>query len=62
MHNDIVIQVKPEFTGRIILHIKDGKLEAHEPLSPGYVFSTLQSFLEMAQAAGYEVKEVNNHA
>ena len=60
MHNDIVIQVKPDFTGRIMLHIKDGILESHEPLLPGYHFSTLQGFLEMAEAAGYQVKAVNN--
>lgn len=62
MHNEIVVQVKPDFTGRIMLHVKDGRLEAHEPLLPGYHLSTLQGFLEMAQAAGYEVvvKEVSD--
>lgn len=62
MHNEIVVQVKPDFTGRIMLHIKNGQMEAHEPLLPGYHLSTLQGFLEMAQAAGYEVvvKEVSD--
>lgn len=60
MHNDIVIQVNPDFTGRIMLHIKDGKLESHEPLLRGHHLSTLQGFLEMAEAAGYQVKAVYN--
>ncbi|MES4613034.1 hypothetical protein V2154_10660 [Ewingella sp. CoE-038-23] len=60
MHNNIVIQVKPEFTGRIMLHINDGQLESHEPMLPGYHLTTLQGFLEMAQAAGYQVKEMQN--
>ncbi|WP_413535035.1 hypothetical protein [Rahnella inusitata] len=60
MHNDIVVQVKPDFTGRIMLHIRDGKLVSHEPLLPGYLFSTLQGFLEMAQAAGYQIQEARH--
>lgn len=60
MHNNIVIQVKPEFTGRIMLHIKDGQLDSHEPLPPDYHLTTLQGFLEMAEAAGYQVSEVQN--
>ncbi len=62
MLNDITVQVTPGFTGRILLHVKNGQLEAHEPLLPGYHLSTLQGFLEMAQAAGYEVeaKEVSD--
>ena len=56
MHNEIVVQIKPDFTGRIILHVNDGNLESHEPLLPGYHLSTLQGFLEMAEAAGYQVK------
>ncbi|MFS7251278.1 hypothetical protein AB6869_09815 [Rahnella rivi] len=58
MTSDILVQVRHQFTGRIMLHIKDGQLESHEPLMPGYALSTLQGFLEMAQTAGYEVKEV----
>lgn len=60
MHNEIVVQVKSDFTGRIMLHVKDGQLEAHEPLLPGYHLSTLQGFLEMAQAAGYKVKATDH--
>lgn len=62
MHNEIIVQVKPDFTGRILLHVKNGQFEAHEPLLPGYHLSTLQGFLEMAQAAGYQVeaKEVSD--
>lgn len=60
MHNDIVVQVKPDFTGRIMLHVKDGQLEAHEPLLQGFHLTTLQGFLEMAQAAGYQIQEVSH--
>ena len=60
MRNDIVVQVKPDFTGRIMLHIREGILEAHEPLLPGHYVSTLQCFLEMAQSAGYQIQAVSD--
>lgn len=48
MQNEISVQVNPDFTGRVMLHIENGKLIAHQPILEGYLFSTLQGFLEMA--------------
>lgn len=62
MHNDIVVQVSSEFTGRLVLYIENGQLVSHQPLLKGYHITTLEGFFEMAEAAGYKVLEAQRDA
>lgn len=62
MLNDIAIQVSPDFTGRICLYMENGKLKANRPVREDEHIASLLTFIELAQAAGYQVeaKEVSD--
>ncbi|MMZ47311.1 hypothetical protein D3C87_1969440 [compost metagenome] len=52
----IKMPVVPDYTGQIIVHIKDGKLEAFYPRRPGEIMASLDSFIELLRRAGWVVK------
>lgn len=56
MRNEIVVQVSPDFTGRICLCVGNGRLKASGPVREGEHICTM----EIAEAAGYQVKEVQH--
>lgn len=52
---NVNIHVAPDFTGRVVVHLKDGRHVCDYPLLNGEHVATLPSFLEMAQLAGWSV-------
>jgi hypothetical protein len=53
--NEIVINVTPDFSGRLTVYIENGKLEACRPHSPEEFTCTLGTFIELAERAGWKV-------
>jgi hypothetical protein len=52
----IKMPVALDYTGQIIVHIKDGKLEAFYPRRPGEIIASLDSFISLLRRAGWIVK------
>ncbi|MFN1149186.1 hypothetical protein [Serratia liquefaciens] len=52
----IKMPVVSDYTGQIIVHIKDGRLEAFYPRRPGEIMASLDSFIELLRRAGWIVK------
>lgn len=52
---NVNLHVAPNFTGRVVVHLKDGRHVCDCPLLNGEHIATLPSFLEMAQRVGWSV-------
>lgn len=50
------LHVAPGFTGRVVVHLKDGRPICDYRLLPEEHIATLQAFLELAAAAEWKVK------
>lgn len=52
---NVNLHVSPNFTGRVVVQLKEGRHVCDYPLVNGEHIATLPSFLEMAQRAGWSV-------
>lgn len=53
--NEVVINVTPDFSGRLTVYVENGELKAYRPYSPEEFTATLGSFIELAERAGWKV-------
>lgn len=53
--NEVVINVTPDFSGRLTVYVENGELKAYRPYSPEEFTCTLGSFIELAERAGWKV-------
>ena len=56
---NIELHVLPDFTGRVVIHFKNGRAICHRRLLEREHIASLDSFLELARMAGYSVSEGN---
>ncbi|MBH3044767.1 hypothetical protein JY446_23135 [Serratia marcescens] len=54
--NEVIINVTPDFSGRLTVYIENGELKAYRPHSPEEFTATLGTFIELAERAGWTVK------
>lgn len=52
---NVNLHVAPNFTGRVVVQLKEGRHVCDYPLVNGEHIATLPSFLEMARLAGWAV-------
>lgn len=50
------LNVKPGFTGRVVVHLKDGQPICNYRLNDDDHVTTLRGFIELATAAGWKIK------
>lgn len=53
--NEVIINVAPDFSGRLTVYVENGELKAYRPYSPEEFTCTLGSFIELAERAGWKV-------
>lgn len=53
--NEVIINVTPDFSGRLTVYVESGELKAYRPYSPEEFTCTLGSFIELAERAGWKV-------
>lgn len=53
---NVNLHVAPNFTGRVVVHLSEGRQVCDYLLLNGEHIATLSSFLEMARRAGWSVK------
>ncbi|QBX68680.1 hypothetical protein [Serratia quinivorans] len=53
--NEVVINVAPDFSGRLTVYVENGELKAYRPYSPKEFTCTLGTFIELAERAGWKV-------
>ncbi|MGX1957063.1 hypothetical protein [Serratia proteamaculans] len=53
--NEVVINVMPDFSGRLTVYVENGNLQAYRPYSPEEFTATLGTFIELAERAGWKV-------
>lgn len=51
----VEIPVSPDFTGRLSVHLKNGKLECWQHPRPDELTATFEVFIELARRAGWKV-------
>ncbi|MBA0159684.1 MULTISPECIES: hypothetical protein [Pectobacterium] len=49
------LQVTPDFTGRVLVYVKDGRATSDRRLFDDELVAGLDTFLELATRAGYQV-------
>lgn len=49
------LQVTPDFTGRVLVYVKNGAVERDMPLSDDQIALTVDDFIELAKRAGWHV-------
>ncbi|MDA4741994.1 hypothetical protein NY605_22090 [Enterobacter hormaechei] len=52
---NVGLHVSPEFTGRVVVHIKEGRQICDYPLREAEHINTLSGFLALARQAGWMV-------
>lgn len=55
---NIDLHVLPEFTGRVVLYIENGKVKADRRLSDDEHICAIDTFIEMAREAGLRIQEL----
>lgn len=53
--NEVIINVAPDFSGRLTVYVENGELKAYRPYSPEEISATLGTFIELAERAGWKV-------
>jgi len=53
--NEVIINVAPDFSGRLTVYFENGELKAYRPYSPEEFTATLGTFIELAERAGWKV-------
>ncbi len=53
--NEVIINVTPDFSGRLTVYVENGKLKAYRPYSPEEITATMGIFIELAERAGWKV-------
>lgn len=53
--NEVIINVTPDFSGRLTVYVENGELKAYRPYSPEEFTCTLGTFIELAERAGWKV-------
>lgn len=51
----VQLDCEPNFTGRIVIELKDGEFVKQYPLREEETFCSLEAFIELAQEAGWVV-------
>lgn len=49
------LHVAPNFTGRVVVHLKEGRAICDCRLTPDDHIATLQGFIELAREAGWRI-------
>ncbi|WP_368543660.1 hypothetical protein [Enterobacter soli] len=57
---NIDLHVLPDFTGRVVLYIENGKVQCDRQLSPEEHICALDTFIEMARDMELRIKETSN--
>lgn len=52
---NVDLHVSPDFTGRVVVHVKDGRHICDRPLNDGDLIATMTVFLALARQAGWVV-------
>lgn len=69
VHRDVLIprpvlnvnlHVLPDFTGRVVLYIENGKVKCDRRLSDEEHICALDTFIELAREAGLQIEEISN--
>lgn len=55
----VELHVLPDFTGRVVLYIENGKVKCDRRLSDDDHICSLDTFIEMAREMGYPMQELN---
>ncbi|CNE47690.1 phage-like protein [Yersinia enterocolitica] len=55
MHKEAMVRIDPDYTGRIVLTIENGKIKGEQRLDDSVFIATLAAFLELAKMAGYSL-------
>lgn len=55
----VELHVLPDFTGRVVLYIENGKVKCDRRLSDDEHICSLDTFIEMAREMGYPMQELN---
>ncbi|ATM85051.1 hypothetical protein [Yersinia frederiksenii] len=55
MANKTAIEIAPNYTGRVVLTIENGKIKSEEYLRDSIFIATLEAFTELAKMAGYSL-------
>ncbi|CAI0832219.1 MULTISPECIES: hypothetical protein [Serratia] len=65
MHNqipqcvcDVSLHVSPEFSGRVLLHMEQGRLISDLRIHESYHLLNLEGFIELARRAGWRVEPI----
>ncbi|KMK23123.1 hypothetical protein ABW11_21190 [Pluralibacter gergoviae] len=57
---NVPLHVAPEFTGRVVLYIENGRVKCDVRLSDNEHICSLEGFIELARAAGIRLEEVKD--
>ena len=49
------LHIAPDFTGRVVVHLKDGRAICDYRLTPDDHIATPQGFIELAREAGWRI-------
>ncbi|PWC13313.1 hypothetical protein B4923_08870 [Brenneria roseae subsp. americana] len=49
------LNVAPDFTGRVLVYVKNGEVERDMPLSDDQIALTVDGFIDLAKRAGWHV-------
>ncbi|MGK0740025.1 hypothetical protein ACSFCX_24025 [Yokenella regensburgei] len=52
---NVDLHVLPDFTGRVVVHVEDGRHICDRPLNDGDLIATMDVFLALARQAGWVV-------
>ncbi|ECS7436810.1 hypothetical protein ACC901_001496 [Salmonella enterica] len=55
---NVDLHVLPDFTGRVVLHIENGRVICDRRLLDDEHICSVQSFIELAREAGLRIEEV----
>jgi len=55
----VELHVLPDFTGRVVLYIENGKVKCDRRLSDDEHICALDTFIELAREMGYQMQELN---
>lgn len=57
---NVDLHVLPDFTGRVVLYIENGKVKCDHRLSDEEHICALDTFIELAREAGLHIEEISN--
>lgn len=57
---NVDLHVLPDFTGRVVLYIENGKVKCDRQLHADEHICALDTFIELAREAGLRIEEISN--